>query len=182
MQLKIVDLTSENLLDTPDWQAYPYSCKYCLYWEFPEEPRDPPKESRLFYYQKKQSWLQQTSHSWGTCGKLLYMDGKSVGYAQYAPARYFPNALNYPAGLPGDDAVLITCLFLPGKETHLKGLGSQLLHSIIKSLKERGVRAVETFAKKGNSENPSGPVEFYLAHGFKIYKEDPDYPLLRLDF
>lgn len=182
MQLKIVDLTSENLLDTPEWQAYPYSCKYCLYWEFPEEPRDPPEESKLFYFQKKQSWLQQTSQSWGTCGKLLYMEGKSKGYAQYAPARYFPNALNYPAGLPGDDAVLITCLFLPGKETHLKGLGSQLLQSILESLKERGVRAVETFARKGNSENPSGPVEFYLAQGFKIYKEDQDYPLLRLDF
>lgn len=40
---------------------------------------------------------------------------------------------------------------------------------------------METFARKGNAENPSGPVEFYLRHGFTVQRDDPEFPLLRLD-
>ncbi|MFH7860371.1 MAG: hypothetical protein QXR03_05195 [Candidatus Aenigmatarchaeota archaeon] len=35
--IKIVDLTTENLKEIPEMEYPPYSCKYCLYWEFPKE-------------------------------------------------------------------------------------------------------------------------------------------------
>lgn len=38
---------------------------------------------------------------------------------------------------------------------------------------------METFVRKGNAENPSGPVEFYLRHGFEILRDDLEFPLLR---
>ncbi|MCX7785984.1 MAG: hypothetical protein N2201_07195 [candidate division WOR-3 bacterium] len=44
MRVKIVNLTEENLLDAPQWDAHPVSCKYCIYWEYPEECIDPKKE------------------------------------------------------------------------------------------------------------------------------------------
>jgi hypothetical protein len=40
---------------------------------------------------------------------------------------------------------------------------------------------METFARKGSSDNPSGPVEFYLVEGFRIFRDDKEFPLVRLD-
>jgi len=77
--------------------------------------------------------------------------------------------------------VLISCLFIAQKEYRGRGLGKQLLQSIIEDLRKRGVKAVETFARKNNPNNPSGPVEFYLKNGFKIHRDDPEYPLMRLE-
>lgn len=44
-----------------------------------------------------------------------------------------------------------------------------------------GLRAVETFARRGSPNNPSGPLEFYLKQGFKVKADDEFLPLLRLD-
>jgi len=56
-----------------------------------------------------------------------------------------------------------------------------LLKNIIDDLKGRGFRALETFARRGNSENPSGPLEFYIKNGFIIKnKTNPEYPLVQL--
>jgi hypothetical protein len=48
-------------------------------------------------------------------------------------------------------------------------------------LRKRGVKAVETFARKNNPNNPSGPVEFYLKNGFRVLRDDPEFPLMRLE-
>ncbi|MCK4574905.1 hypothetical protein KAU13_03410, partial [candidate division WOR-3 bacterium] len=74
----------------------------------------------------------------------------------------------------------ISCLFIPQKEFRGIGLGNQLLQDIIDNLRKREINAVETFARKGKPDNPSGPVEFYLRNCFKIYKDDIEFPLLRL--
>ncbi len=36
MDVQIVELTEENLVQAPEWDSHPYSCKHCLYWEHPE--------------------------------------------------------------------------------------------------------------------------------------------------
>jgi hypothetical protein len=45
----------------------------------------------------------------------------------------------------------------------------------------RGFEAVETFARKNNPNNPSGPVEFYLKNGFRVLRDDPEFPLMKLE-
>jgi len=55
------------------------------------------------------------------------------------------------------------------------------VHSIIDELRQREKKAIETLARKGNSCNPSGPVERYLRNGFKIHRDDQEFPLMRLD-
>lgn len=180
MKIKIANLTEENLKDAPEWDSHPFSCKYCIYWEFPEECIDPAKEKKEDMLEKKLSWLQNTSKIFGNCGKIVYVDGKPAGYAQYAPPKLLPNSASYPS-LPSDDAVLISCLFIPQKGLRRHGVGSQILQSIIDDLRKRKVKALETFARKDNSDNPSGPMEFYLRNGFKIYKDDKEFPLMRLE-
>lgn len=179
MEIRIEPLTEENLGDAPEWPGHPASCKYCLYWEHPELFARSEKEDKVKTFEKKRAWLRRTRGEFGECGRLLYVGGKAVGYAQYAPASFLPNAADYRAGPVSADAVLLACLFIPGKEHRGQGLGSLLLGHILGELHSRGMGAVETFARWGGPENPSGPVEFYLKHGFSLHRDDPEFPLLR---
>ncbi|MEM2930239.1 MAG: GNAT family N-acetyltransferase [Thermoproteota archaeon] len=181
MRVEIVSLTEENLVEAPEWDKHPFSCKYCIYWEFPEECLEPSRENREKMLAKKLNWLRSVRTVFGECGKLVYVDGKPVGYAQYAPPETLPLSAEYPAGQPSGDAVLISCLFIAEKEYRGHGLGKLLLQSIIEDLRKRGFKAVETFARRNNPNNPSGPMEFYLKNGFRVLRDDPEFPLMRLE-
>jgi GNAT superfamily N-acetyltransferase len=181
MKIEIVNLTEKNLIDAPEWKTHPFSCKYCFWWESPEKYKDSVKEKKEEMIQRKLKWLKNINRLFGNCGKILYVDGKAVGYAQYAPPKFLPRSADYQAGPPSKDAVLISCLFIPHKEFRGLGLGNRLLQSIVDNLRERGIKAVETFARKNKPDNPSGPLEFYLRNGFKIYKDDKEFPLMRLE-
>ena len=181
MNTKILDLTEENLVEAPEWQAYPFSCKYCLYWEHSELYLDPATGVSEERFAKKISWLRRVREEWGMCGKLLFVGDEPVGYAQYAPAQFFPGATEYPAGPVSEDAVLLACLFIPKPQRRGQGLGSLFLKAILDELSARGIRAVETFARRGSAENPSGPLEFYLRQGFFVLRDDPGFPLVRRD-
>ncbi len=78
MNIEIVNLTEENLMDAPEWSAHPFSCKYCIYWEYPEEYVDPATEQKEVMFTKKLIWLQRMIKEFGNCGKLLYADGTDV--------------------------------------------------------------------------------------------------------
>jgi GNAT superfamily N-acetyltransferase len=181
MDIRITNLTSDTLKDAPEWPAHPYSCKYCIYWEYPDECVDPAGENKEDMLRMKLEWLRKVTAEFGNCGRIAYVDGTPAGYAQYAPAAYLPNSANYESGPPSDDAVLISCLFIPQEQFRGSGLGSLLLHSIVDDLRERGTKAIETFGRKGDPGNPSGPAEFYLRNGFRICNDDEESPLLRLD-
>jgi len=179
MRVEIVDLTGDNIKDAPEFSAYPFSCKYCLYWECPEEFKDLERKGKETMTGKKLVWLQNTIDSFGNCGKILRVDGEPVGYAQYAPHELLPNSASYSAS-PGDDAVLLSRLYIA--QERCRYLMARFLKTIVEELKGRGIKAIETFATKKNSfETPSGPVEFYLRNGFRIHEDDKEWPLMRLD-
>lgn len=181
MKIEVKNLTEKNLRDAPEWESHPFSCKYCIWWEFPEQCLDPKLERKEDLISKKLKWLTNAKKIFGNCGKMAYVNGKPVGYTQYAPRGFLPHSADYRSGPPSDDAVLISCLFISHKEFRRLGLGSQLLHNVINELRRKGVKAVETFGRKGSDANPSGPVEFYLRNGFRIHKDDTEFPLLRID-
>ena len=173
--MRVEELSEENLGLAPEWQAPPFSCRYCLYWEGPELSPNTREEA----LQRKRAWLRRVRKEWGDCGKLLFLGDKAVGYAQYAPARFLPGVGGYPAGPVSEDAVFLACLFIPNPKDRGQGLGSVLLAAVLADLRARGMKAVETFARRGSPENPSGPVDFYLKHGFRVLRADPEFPLLR---
>ncbi len=182
MRIDIVNLTKENLSDAPEWDSHPFSCKYCIYWEFPDEYGDSVKGKRSYLLQKKTLWLQDTKRIFGDCGKLMYLNGEPIGYAQYAPPEFLPRSSYYHSDPPDYDAVLISCLFIPRNEFRGKGFGSQLLENILVELRKRGIKTVETFARKGNPDNPSGPEGFYVKNSFVTKKVDLEFSLMRLEF
>jgi hypothetical protein len=181
MKVEIINLTEENLKEAPEWGKHPYSCKYCIWWEFPEESIKPSKRQKEDMIKKKLKWLKDTRTKFGNCGKMICVNERPVGYSQYAPPEFLPRSKDYQSGPPSRDAVLISCLFIPNEEFRGMGLGSRVLLSIIAELRERGIKAVETFARKGSSENPSGPVGLFLRKGFRIFRDDPEFPLLRME-
>jgi GNAT superfamily N-acetyltransferase len=181
MNIQIVNLTEENLTDAPEWSTHPFSCKYCIYWEYPEQHVDQAAEEKAVMIQRKLAWLKRVNTEWGDCGKIGYLDRQPIAYAQYAPPDYLPIAADYDSGPASDDAVLVSCLFIPDKRFRRMRIGAQLLHSIVAELRQRKEKAMETFARKGSSDNPSGPVEFYLVEGFRIFRDDKEFPLVRLD-
>jgi len=179
----IRDVTESNLNDVPE------PCKSCLYWSFPEEfdwTKRKVSEWKQKYERKKKQWITQTLSEFGSCGKILYHNNAPAGYAEYGPSNRFLQIKEYkshPVGKIEDGIVFLSCLYIADKNLRGKGLGERLLDSIIADLKTRGFKAVETFALRSSSNNPSGPVELYLKKGFHIKDEtNPVFPLVRLDF
>ncbi|UCE29619.1 MAG: GNAT family N-acetyltransferase [Candidatus Bathyarchaeota archaeon] len=171
-------ITQENLKDIPE------PCRSCLYWEFPEDS-EKTKLSKSELVRKKKSWFLKTLREFGNCGSLVYYDNDVIGYAQYAPATCLSNVGSYESKLIGqleDGTVFLSCLYVGEKTFRGRGIGTKLLESIISDLKKRGFKAVETFARSGSSNNPSGPIELYLEKGFRIKEETTSgFPLARLE-
>lgn len=182
MRVEIKDITESNLHDIPQ------PCRGCLYWEFPEDfekAREDPSKVSLELIKKKKGWFTQSLKTFGICGKIVYCNNLPVGYAQYAPSTRLPNIASYKSKAVGrieDGTVFLSCLFIAEKSLRGKGIGMELLDSIIADLKKQGFKAIETFARRGSTNNPSGPIELYLKRGFYIKNEaNPDFPLVRLD-
>lgn len=182
MEVTIKDIKESNLNDIPE------TCSYCIYWSFPEEferTKSELSKRKQELIAKKRLWILQTLDKFGSCGKILYHKNVPVGYAEYGPSNRFPQIKEYksqPIGKLEDGVVFLSCLYIANKNLRGKGLGEKLLDSIVADLKRRGFKAIETFARKGSPENPSGPVELYLKRGFHIKDEtNPEFPIVRLN-
>ena len=178
MKAVVKSITRENLDDIPE------PCRSCVYWEFPEDS-EKAKLLKSELARKKKAWYLQTLREFGNCGKIVYYDNNVVGYAQYAPATRLPNIESYESKLVGrleDGTVFLSCLYITEKALRGRGIGMKLLESIILDLKSQGFKAVETFARRGSSSNPSGPIELYLRKWFQIKDErNPEFPLVKLE-
>lgn len=178
------DFRRKNLIkiekvNEKNFQEIPSPCRYCLYWQktgaFGEEMLKPSMEK------EKQKWFSEVAEAFGSCIKIAYYNDVPIGFMQYAPPKYFPRVKEYASGPPSDDAVILACLYVTNKEYRGKGLGKEMLKDLIVELKKGGFKALETFARKGSAENPSGPLELYLKQNFKVKIDKDDFPLLRLE-
>lgn len=179
-KIRIETLTETNVKDLPELEGPPESCRFCLYWEHPQE-WNRLQSSADECLKRKTAWIKTVGEGFGAGGKVLYVEDQCVGYGQFAPIEYLPAVGDHPSGPISPDAVLLSCLFIANPRLRKKGLGTRLLKAVIAELKNKGVKALETIARKGNPENPSGPAEFYLKAGFKVLKDDKEYPLLRFE-
>jgi GNAT superfamily N-acetyltransferase len=170
VNIEIVDISDANLGRLPE-----VGCRYCLYWEQPDRDRwpDPLSEREA----ANREWFRRVSAEFGPCGKLVVVGSEVVGYAKFSPPVHLPCVADYECGPPDDDAVFIACLYLWGLQG--KGIGSALLEAILGDLCAGGLPAVETFARKSSANNPSGPLRFWLKHGFTVVREDDDFALVR---
>lgn len=174
MARRLANITLDNLDDLPR------SCRRCVYWELDlvereraEEAGDPALE--------KEAWVSTVLLEWGSCGKVAYVDGVSVGYVLYAPPAYSPRSVAFPTSPVSPDAVLLMTAFVR-PEFAGSGLGRMLVQGVAKDLRLRGIRAIEAFGDL-RWERPACvlPAEHLLAVGFKTVRPHPRFPRLRLE-
>jgi hypothetical protein len=174
MSRRIVNITLDTLEDLPR------RCRRCVFWELDPisaeqavEAGDPALE--------KEAWVSATLLEWGSCGKIVYVDGVPAGFVLYAPPAYVPRSVAFPTSPVSPDAVLLmTSHVLP--EFAGGGLGRMLVQSIAKDLTRRGFRAIEAFGDlKWEAPACVVPADHLLAVGFKTVRPHPRYPRLRLE-
>jgi len=173
------DLLKIEKVHEDNFKNIPSPCGYCLYWQtngpFDEKTLKPEMELR------KREWFNKVIREFGNCGFVAYLSSVPIGFIQYSPAKFFPRVKEYASGLPSEDSVFLACFYIADKKERGKGLGTVMLENLIVELRGRGFKAVETFARKSSQNNPSGPLELYLKHGFKIENDINDFPLVRLE-
>jgi GNAT superfamily N-acetyltransferase len=171
---RLVNITLDNLEDLPT------RCRRCVFWELDpvnkqraEDAGDPELE--------KEAWISSTLLEWGSCGKLVYVDGVAAGFVMFAPPLYVPRSVAFPTSpVSADAALMMTAHILP--EFQGGGLGRMLVQGVAKDLVRRGIRAIEAFGDL-TWEKPGCmlPAEYMLAVGFKTVRPHHHYPRLRLE-
>jgi len=179
MSRRLVNLTLDTLEDLPR------RCRQCVFWEL-----DPVSSERACAAGdpalEKEAWVSQTLLEWGSCGKLIYVDGMPAGFAMYSLPAYAPRSMAFPTSPVSADAVLLMSAhvvpaFAGG------GLGRMLIQGVARDVTKRGIRAVEAFgdAKFGDEFDEQGsclaPADFFTAVGFKTVRPHPRFPRVRLE-
>lgn len=174
MSRRLVNLTLDTLEDLP------HGCRNCVFWEL-----DPVAADRACRAGdpglEKEAWVSQTLLEWGSCGKLIYVDGAPAGFVMFAPPAYVPRSVAFPTSpVSPDAALLMTAHVVP--DFAGGGLGRMLVQGVARDLTKRSVRAIEAFGD-ANWEEPSclAPADYFLSVGFKTVRPHPRYPRLRLE-
>jgi GNAT superfamily N-acetyltransferase len=175
MARRLANITLDNLDDLPR------RCRRCVFWELDPVGRTRADETGESEFEKE-AWVSATLLEWGSCGKVVYVDGVAAGYALFAPPAYVPRSIAFPTSpVSGDAVLLMTAHILP--EFASIGLGRVLVQTIAKDLLRRGVRAIEAFGDKAWTEPGSCvlPADYLLAVGFKTVRPHPRFPRMRLE-
>lgn len=177
--MKEVNLLIFEKIVRQNFSKVPKPCRFCLYWQTKGEFQ--PEASINEMERAKLTWLSDVEKVFGNCVELACLEGVPVGFMQYAPPQYFPRVGDYASGPLSGDAVFIACLYITSEKHRGKGYGSAMLRHLLEDFSQKGFRAVETFARVGSTNNPSGPLAFYLKQGFKVISQKDDFPLVRLE-
>lgn len=169
MSRKLEQLTLDHL---PELGA---GCGRCAYWQL-----DPVRRhcAGAAATEDKSTWLSMMLREWGSCGRVLLIDGQLVGHMIWAPPVFVPGAAGFVTSPVSDDAVVIVGGYVhPLHRGH--GLGRQLVQVMAKDLvKRRDVKAVEAF---GGLSGCTLPTEFLLSVGFRTYRRHAVHPRMRMD-
>jgi ribosomal protein S18 acetylase RimI-like enzyme len=171
---RLASITLDNLDDLPP------RCRRCVFWEL-----DPLSQARVIEdgnpTLEKESWVSNVLLQWGSCGKIVYVDGVAAGYVLFAPPLYVPRSVAFPTSPVSSDAVLLMNAHVLS-EFSGGGLGRMLVQGLVKDLTRRGIRAVEAFGDlKPDGMSCVTPADYLLAVGFKTVRPHIRYPRLRLE-
>lgn len=173
MSRRLVNITLDNLSDLPP------SCRSCVFWELDPISRERAEGTDTAL--EKESWISSVLLEWGSCGKLLYVDGLPAAFVLFAPPLYVPRSVAFPTSPVSADAVLLmTARVL--SEFSGTGLGRMLIQGMAKDLTRRGVKAIEAFGdKQWTAPGCMLPVDYLLAVGFKTVRPHHRHPRLRME-
>jgi GNAT superfamily N-acetyltransferase len=166
---RLLDMNLENLRRAPP------EVLSTVFWELDVD--DPPVEPAF----EKEEWFSAVLLEWGPCGKMAVEDElRAVSFAEYAPASFFPRLNRFRCGRVSSDAVYLSYCYVVDRRRGY-GLGTELVRAVARDLVDRGYRAVEAIGDRAWTEGWVLPAPFLGAAGFRVVREDPRFPLMRLD-
>ncbi|MBF4163935.1 GNAT family N-acetyltransferase [Nocardioides acrostichi] len=175
MARRIVPLTPDRFADLP------WGCHDCLFWEL-----DPVRRADFVSSdqrtREKATWISEVLREWGSCGRVVEVDGDPVGVVLYAPPAYLPGSAGFATAPVSVDAVQMTVLWV--HEVHRGGgLARMLVQGMARDLVGRpGVKAVESFGRIGVTPTPcTTSVEVLGRLGFRTRRAHPLTPRMRMD-
>lgn len=128
-------------------------------------------------------WARQVTEDWGPPGQVVYVDDVPQGYVLLAPARYVPRLAAF-ATAPSDPSTLMlltTCTDPSGPHRDLR---KALVQHAAKQALRHKARSIESIGAKPAAirRHPCVlEVEALERSGFRIERDHPTYPRLRLD-
>lgn len=173
MARQIRDLTHATMDDIPR------PCRGCVFWEYA------PADRALILGEhnadfEKEAWCSEVSLVHGSAGKIVYVDGRPVGFGLCGVPEMFHGAEVFPLRVSRDALFLAMLRILP--EAQGMGVAKALVHAVLKEAKARGKRAVECYGdKRWEHEQCIVPGTFLEAIGFRIKRDHTRYPLYRMD-
>ncbi len=118
-------------------------------------------------------------------GYLMYVNDAPVGWCQVGPRDRLDKLVRQFDLAPDPDIWAVTC-FQIAPAYRRQGLAALMLQEVLRDLRERGVRRVEAFPKRGESLDAAdlwnGPESMFRAAGFRVIRDDPQRPVLALEW
>lgn len=163
-------------------------CGGCLFWELhpvrrrelrgahDEVPADELADELA-------AWVSTLLREWGSCGRVVVLDGEVVGWAVYAPEAFLPGVGQLPTAPVSADAVLLTRVWVAPRHRGA-GLGRQLVQATAADLVQRGWSAIEAFGRT-DARTPAPPcvlsADFLGRVGFRTQRDHVTTPRMRMD-
>ncbi|WP_322920629.1 GNAT family N-acetyltransferase [Nocardioides renjunii] len=173
MSRKTARLTVDHLAELAD------PVRACLFWELgPVDRAQLDEQQRVA---EKERWLSGVLRDWGSCGRVVRVDGRTVGHIVYAPAAYLPGAAALPTATTSPEVVVTATAWIePGLRGG--GLGRVLVQAMAADLVERGHTAIEAYGDtRGRPDGCVLPAEFLGSVGFRTQRAHPTTPRMRMD-
>lgn len=163
-------------IDLDDLDDLPDPCRGCMFWQAPEAPRGDTGRDQ----QAQDAWWRAVQLDWGTPAKGIWVDGRLVAFALYAPPLHVQRvrALRQP---PSDDALVLATMWCH-PDARGGGHARHLVQVLARDALSRGAAALEAYGSyhrlPGRCEMPGDALE---ALGFHMHRQDPSTPLYRMD-
>ena len=173
MSRKTARLTVDHLAELAE------PVRTCVFWEL--APVDRARLDEAERIAQKEAWLSGVLRDWGSCGRVVRVEGRTVGHIVYAPAARLPGAAALPTAPTSPDAILAATAWI---EPSLRGggLGRLLVQAMAADLVERGHTAIEAYGDtRGHADNCVLPADFLGSVGFKTQRAHPTTPRMRME-
>jgi len=133
---------------------------------------------------KKIMWFKEN----GGKVKAAFSGGNCIGIVLAGKYHLFPRLRDFNVFPPDEKSVILGCIHVVPEYSRM-GVEKRLLVEIEKELVKEKVRSIESVGKRLNDDidkeeynnSPLVPFKFLINNGFYLKKNDPFFPLLRLD-
>jgi GNAT superfamily N-acetyltransferase len=129
------------------------------------------------------AWVREVTGDWGPPGRVVYVDGRAVGYVLLAPARLVPRLAAF-ATAPSDPTTLMLLTVRVEEDQLGHGLRKVLVQAAVKDALRHRVRSIDAIAARPMAVTKDPCVleaAFLEKVGFRVTRDHPLYPRLRLD-